>query len=75
MSTPLITIEYEDPIDGAVEARFAQECDALSFEEMLDAEGAWHRRVPPAAERKSPLGEAVERARGGHAPIERKGYA
>jgi hypothetical protein len=40
----LITIEYEDPIDGTVTARFAREADALSFEEMLDAEGAWHRR-------------------------------
>ena len=74
MTTPLITIEYEDPIDGTVQARFAQESDALSFEEMLDAEGAWHRRLAPA-EPKSPLLQAVEKARGGPAPIGKKGYA
>lgn len=73
--TPLITIEYENPIDGTVTARFAQESDALSFEEMLDAEGAWHRRLPAPREPKSPLLEAIEKARGGPADTPKRGFA
>ena len=73
--TPLITIEYEDPIAGTVTARFAAECDALSFEEMLDAEGAWHRRLSTPTEPKSPLLQAVEKARGGPADTPKRGFA
>ncbi|MDP1960728.1 MAG: hypothetical protein Q8K93_00870 [Reyranella sp.] len=75
MTAALITIEYEDPIDGTVQVRFEQESEALGFEEMLDAEGAWHRRLPLPAEPKSPLLQAVEKARGGPADTPRRGFA